>query len=146
MFSQFQVGFHKGWSCEDQITQIVQAIKDGFQHSPMKRSVLTLLDFRKAYHRVWREKILFHMLRTGIPLLFICWIQSFLNDHRACVPSSMSSVPVDALLKVYLKVLFLPLYCFSFTLMTWLLRLTTMWLLPSLLMTSPSLLGPQAAA
>ena len=30
MFSRFQVGFRKGWSCEDQITWIVQEIEDGF--------------------------------------------------------------------------------------------------------------------
>ena len=29
-FSPFQTGFRKGRSCEDQITQIVQAIEDGF--------------------------------------------------------------------------------------------------------------------
>ena len=33
MFSRFQAGFRKGWSCEDQITRIVQAIEDGFQHA-----------------------------------------------------------------------------------------------------------------
>ena len=52
MFSRFQAGFRKGWSCEDQITRIVQAIEDGFQQRPMQRSVLTLLDFSKAYDTV----------------------------------------------------------------------------------------------
>ena len=51
----------------------------------MQRSVLTLLDFSKAYDTVWREKLLLHMLDTGIPPTFIHWIQSFFNDHRACV-------------------------------------------------------------
>ena len=81
MFSQFQAGFRKWWSCEDQITRIVQAIRDGFQQRPMKRSVLTLLDFSKAYDMVWREKLLLHMLNTGIPSPFIQWIRSFLIDH-----------------------------------------------------------------
>ena len=53
IFSRFQAGFRKGRSCEDQITQIVQAIKDGFQQRLMQRSVLTLLDFSKAYNTVW---------------------------------------------------------------------------------------------
>ena len=48
MFSRFQAGFHKGQSCEDEITQKVQAIEDGFQQHLMRRSVLTLLDFSKA--------------------------------------------------------------------------------------------------
>ena len=74
MFSRFQVGFRKGQSCEDQITHVVQAIEDGFQKRPMKHSVLTLLDFSKAYDTVWREKLLLHMLNTGIPSPFIRWV------------------------------------------------------------------------
>ena len=69
MFSRF-----KGRSCEDQITRIVQAIEDGLQQRPMKRSLLTLLDFSKAYDTVWREKLLLHMLNTGTPSPFIRWI------------------------------------------------------------------------
>ena len=81
MFSRFQASFCKGWSCEDQITQIVQAIEDGFQQRLMKHSVLTLLDFSK----VWREKLLLHMLNTGVPPTFIRWTRSFLNDPRGHV-------------------------------------------------------------
>ena len=60
-------------------------IEDGFQQCPMKRSVLTILDFSKAYDTVSREKLLLHMLDTGIPSPFIHWICSFLNDRRPCV-------------------------------------------------------------
>ena len=52
LFSRFQAGFCKGRICENQITQIVQAIEDGFQQCQMQRSVLTLLDFSKAYSTV----------------------------------------------------------------------------------------------
>ena len=48
-------------------------------------SVLTLLDFSKAYDTVWREKLLLHMLNTGIPPTFIHWIRSFLIDRRGRV-------------------------------------------------------------
>ena len=85
MFSRFQAGFRKGRSFEDQITRIVQAIEDGFQQRPMQRSVLTLLDFSKAYNTVWREKLLLHLLKTGIPPTFIRWIRSFLIDCRGRV-------------------------------------------------------------
>ena len=85
MSSWFQAGFHKGRSCEDQITQTAQAIEDGLQQRPMKCSVLTLLDFSKAYDTVWREKLLLPMLNTGIPPTLIRWIQSFLNDCRGRV-------------------------------------------------------------
>ena len=85
MFSRFQAGFRKGPSCEDQINRLVQAIEDGFQQRPVQRSVLTLLYFSKAYDTVWREKLLLHMLNTGIPPTFIRWIRSFLTDHRGRV-------------------------------------------------------------
>ena len=48
----------------------------------MQHSILTLLDFSKAYDTVWREKLLFHMVSTGIPPTFIRWICSFLTDRR----------------------------------------------------------------
>ena len=83
MFSRFQAGFCKGRSCEDQITQIVQAIEDGLQQRPMQCSVLTLLDFSKAYNTVLREKLLLHMLNTSIPPTFIPWIRfSLVNCRR----------------------------------------------------------------
>ena len=85
-------GFHKAHSCEDQITQIVQAIEDGFQQSPMKRSVLALLDFSKAYDTVWREKLLLHMLNTGVSPTFIHWIQYFLNDRRGLQPEVVTTI------------------------------------------------------
>ena len=82
MFSWFQASFQKGRNCEDQIPQIVQAIEDGCQQRLMQRSILTVLDFIKAYDTLWREKLLLHMLNTGIPLTFICWIRSSLIDRR----------------------------------------------------------------
>ena len=51
----------------------------------MKCSVLTLLDFRKVYDMVWREKLLLHMLNTDIRPAFIRWIRSFLNKRRGRV-------------------------------------------------------------
>ena len=85
LFSQFQFGFCKQQSCEDQVTRIIQATDDGFQQRLMKRFVFTLLDFSQAYNTVWREKLLLHMLDTSIPSAFICWVISFFNDRRARV-------------------------------------------------------------
>ena len=138
MFSRFQAGFRKARSCEDQITRIVQEIEDRFQQLPMTRSVLALLDFSKAYDTVWREKLLLHILNTGIPLTFIHWMRSFLNTAGDVSNSSTSLNPVDVLLKVYLKVPFFPHYSFCFTLTIWPPRLKRVQLLPFLLMTSLS--------
>ena len=79
LFSQFQK------VCGDPITGIVQPIEDGFQQRPMQRSVLKLLDFRRARGTVWREKLLLHMLDTVIPSIFIYWFRSFFNDRRTRV-------------------------------------------------------------
>ena len=48
----FQTYFGIGDRCEDQILRIFQAIEDGFQKKPMKRSILAFLDFSKAYDTV----------------------------------------------------------------------------------------------
>ena len=48
----------------------------------MKHSVVILLDFSNGHNTVWREKLLLHILNTGIPSTFIYWVQSFLNDCR----------------------------------------------------------------
>ena len=103
LFSRYQAGFCKGWICEDQIIWIVQATEYDFQQRPMQHSILTLLDFSKAYDMVWREILLLHTLDTGIPSTFVRWIRSFFNDHRA-------SIPVEFLLNIYLKVPFSPCY------------------------------------
>ena len=85
MFSRFYGGFRKERSCEYQISQIVAAIEDGFHQRLMQCSVLTLLEFSKAYDTVWREKLLLHMLNIGISLIFIRWIRSFFNYFRGRV-------------------------------------------------------------
>ena len=133
MFTRFQASFCKGRSCEDQITQIVQAIEDGFQQHPMQCSILTLLDYSKAYNTVWRETLLLHMLNTGIPLTFIT------GDMFS---SSTSLVPASDLLKVYLKDPSLCLF-FSCSTLTILLLLSTMMQLllslPMMSLSSPPL-------
>ena len=80
-----QAGFRSGRSCDDQILRISQAIEDAFQQSPMKRSVLALLDFSKAYDTVWKERLLISMHEKGVPLLYVKWLASFLQNRQARV-------------------------------------------------------------
>ena len=84
-FNHQQAGFRKGRGCEDQIARVVQAIQDGFHHKPMKRSVIALLDFSKAYDMVWRERLLTSMLEQGVPFNLLKWIRSFLQNRTAKV-------------------------------------------------------------
>ena len=85
MFSPLQAGFRKGRGCDDQISRIIQAIENGFQAKPMKRSVLVLLDFSKAYDTVWRERLLLSMINKGVPMMFIRWLHAFLQNRQAKV-------------------------------------------------------------
>ena len=62
-----------------------QAIEDRFQQRPIQGSVLTLLDFSKAYDIVWQENLLLCILDAGISISFIRWLRSFLTDRRACM-------------------------------------------------------------
>jgi hypothetical protein len=57
---------------EDQVIRLSQAIIDGFQaKKPSNRTVLTLLDFSKAYDKVWRADLLATLLRKGVPVRYV---------------------------------------------------------------------------
>ena len=51
----------------------------------MKRSVLVLLDFSKAYDTVWREKLLLNMAQQGVPSGLLRWLRAFLQNRQAKV-------------------------------------------------------------
>ena len=51
----------------------------------MKRSVLVLLDFSKAYDTVWRERLLVSMIEDGVPMTMIRWLRSFFENRQARV-------------------------------------------------------------
>ena len=77
-FNSQQAGFRKGHGCEDQIIRIIQAVENGFQTYPMKRSVIALLDFSKTFVTVWRERLLLDMVDLWWVLDPICCCCFFL--------------------------------------------------------------------
>ncbi|KAH7706695.1 pol-like protein [Aphelenchoides avenae] len=82
--SAAQAGFRKMRSTEDQLLRVVQSVSDGFNaKKPPKRTVMTLVDFSRAFDRVWRTG--HKMLEKGVPLCLIRWIRAFLCDRRARV-------------------------------------------------------------
>ena len=85
MLSDLQAGFRRGRSCEDQIRKMVQAIEDGFQAGKMERSVLVMLDYSKAYDKVWQQRLLLSMEEKGVPMKFLKWIDAFLANRLARV-------------------------------------------------------------
>jgi ribonuclease HI len=111
-----QAGFRSDHCCEDQVIRLSQGISDGLQNSPMKRTVLGLLDFSKAYDKVWRQELLLTMLSKGVPLQFCKWIAAFLRNRQACVQfngeqcrmrSLSQGVPQGSVLAPHLFVFFI---------------------------------------
>jgi hypothetical protein len=84
MLNSDQSGFCPQWSTE--VIRLSQAISDGFQaKKPPNRTVLALLDFSKAYNKVWWADLLATMLRKGVPVCYVRWIQGFLSNRQARV-------------------------------------------------------------
>jgi hypothetical protein len=86
MLNSDQSGFRPQRSTDDQVIRLSQAISGGFQaKKPPNRTVLALLDFSKAYDKVWRAYLLAMMLRKGVPFRYVQWIQGFLSNRQARV-------------------------------------------------------------
>ena len=86
ILSPRQAGFRHGQSTIDQILFFSQFLLDGFNKlRPGSRTILSTIDFSKAFDSVWHP-VLFHKpISAGLPPCFARWTQSFLSDRRACV-------------------------------------------------------------
>ena len=67
LLTPFQAGFRTGRSTEDQLRRLSQSISDGFQHVTMHRTVMALIDYSRAYDKVWRDALFFKMQQMGVP-------------------------------------------------------------------------------
>jgi hypothetical protein len=86
MLNPDQFGFHPQWLTEDHVIRLSQAISDGFQaKKPANRTVLALFDFSKVYNKVWRADLLATILRKGVPVRYVRWIQGYLSNRQARV-------------------------------------------------------------
>ena len=86
IFSLHQAGFRPGRSTLDQILYLFQSISDGFNKPrPESRTILSTIDFSKAFNSVWHPALLHKLISAGLPRCFACWTQSFLSDGRASV-------------------------------------------------------------
>ena len=57
----------------------------GFQKKKMKRSVLVLLEFSKAYDMVWLEKLFVDIIEKGVTMQYVHWLCGFLLNRQANV-------------------------------------------------------------
>ena len=83
--SNKQAGFRAQRSCEDQVLRMVQGVSDNFQEKPPKRTVMALIDYSKAYDRVWREDLLLDLIQLGCPMQMVRWFRRFLSDRTGQV-------------------------------------------------------------
>ena len=81
-----QAGFRPGRSTLDQILFHSQSISDGFNKPrPGSRTILSTIDFSKAFDSVWHPALYHKLISAGLPPCFARWTQYFLSDRRACV-------------------------------------------------------------
>ena len=86
ILSPRQAGFRPGRSTLDQILYLSQSISDGFNKPrPGSRTILSTIDFSKAFDSVWHPALIHKLISAGLPPCFARWTQSFLSDRRACV-------------------------------------------------------------
>ncbi len=57
-------------------------ISDGFQATKPKKTVLELLDYSKAFDRVWREDLLIRAIDKGLPTAYAQWLRDFLSNRK----------------------------------------------------------------
>ncbi|GIY94040.1 putative RNA-directed DNA polymerase from transposon BS [Caerostris extrusa] len=76
-----QAGFRKNRSTTDQVTYLIQIVKDALDN----RNILTAVyvDFKSAYDTLWREKLHQKLLNAGVCGNMFKWIRSF-TDQRIC--------------------------------------------------------------
>ena len=85
ILSRFQAGFRPGRSAEDQVLRLAESVCARFEEQRNKRTVLALIDFSRAFDKVWHLGLAHKMLRAGIPKCCVHWTRQFLCDRRACV-------------------------------------------------------------
>jgi ribonuclease HI len=80
-----QAGFRAGRSTIDCVAQLAQRSFDDLQSRPMRRTLITAVDFKSAFDRTWRLGILKELARAAAPARLLRWVRAFLADRRAAV-------------------------------------------------------------
>ena len=83
LISPVQSAFRKHRSTEDQIAYLTQEIENGFQEK--LKTLAIFIDLEKAFDKVWREGLLFKLLKKSVCGKMFTWIQSYLCKRSARV-------------------------------------------------------------
>jgi len=78
-----QAGFRPGRSSTDQIAALTTYIEKGFQNK--KKTTAVLIDLTAAYDTVWREGLLFKLLKTIKCLTFYKLLNEMLTNRSFTV-------------------------------------------------------------
>ena len=116
ILSPRQAGFHPGRSTLEQILFLSQSISDGFNKPrPGSRTILSSIDFSKAFDSVWYPALFHKLISAGFPPCFARWTQSLISDRRVVLWFfKITKVVPFGSVEVFRRDLFLVLY-FSLT-------------------------------
>ena len=118
ILSPHQAGFRPGRSTLDQILYLSQSISDGLNRPrPGSRTILSTIDFSKAFDSVWHPALFHKLSSAGLPPCFARWTQSFLSDRRASVFFKITKVVILESVEVFRKDSFLALFFFFYLIM-----------------------------
>ena len=82
ILSPRQTGFRPKRSTLDQILYLSQSISDGFNKPrPGSRTILSTIDFSKAFDSVWHPVLFHKFISAGLPACFARSTQSFVSDR-----------------------------------------------------------------
>ena len=111
ILSPSQAGFRPGRFTLDQILYLSQSISDGFNKPrPSSRTILSTIDFSKAFDSVWHPALFHKLISAGLPPCFARWTQSFLSDKRVSVVFQITKVVPFESVEVFRKDPFLALH------------------------------------
>ena len=67
MLTEYQPGFRHDCSTDDQLLRLSQFKSDECQQSLMQHTVVALIDYSRAYDKVWRDALLMKLSQKGTP-------------------------------------------------------------------------------
>ena len=112
LLSPHQAGFRNNRSTVDQIAYLMQDVKEGFNKK--LSTLVVMIDFRAAFDRVWRGKLLQKMHKLKVPENIYRWVKTFLsqrfirvryNNKRSRYRQTKAGVPQGAVMSPILFII-----------------------------------------
>ena len=111
ILSPRQAGFRPGRSTLDQILYLSQSISDGFNKSrPGTRTILSTIDFSKAFNSVWYSALFHKLISAGLPPCLLVGLNLFFLIGALLWSIKITKVVPFESVEVFHKDPFLALY------------------------------------